>query len=192
MPLPELPPVPAAADKSVAFIDITAKLSLLMAVLGIVWCVLQLLVVTAIGRMDLVAWLRADGLLPPAGLQQFETWALPLTLLMLAGALAFLAVSWGFLRHREWGRQGMIVFLVLVALLNFAAVPLISAGFDALQAMLPHDLFLSPEAHELRMQLRAGRWLALLSTAATAVGLAAAHAWLVVKLRRPQVRAVFR
>lgn len=184
---PELPP----AAKATSLVDVTAWMSLLMAALGIAWCVLQLLAVIAIGRMDIIGWLRNDGWLAPEQLQLLQTWAMPLSVLMLAGAVLFLAVSWGFFKRREWGRQGLIVCLLLVALANFAFLPLINGLFDGLQAMLPSDVLASPAAHELRTQLRAGRWLSLISAGGTAIGVAALHAWLVVKLRRPQVRALF-
>ncbi|MCD9085377.1 hypothetical protein [Stenotrophomonas sp. SY1] len=182
---PELP------SRASAFVDLTAKLSLLMGVLGVVWCLLQLLAVSAFGRMDLIAWLEHDGLLAPDQLRWFQAHATTLTLLMLISSVLFLAACWGFFKRREWGRRGLIIFLVLVALANVAALPLINIMFDTLQAMVPADLLASPGAHDLRVQLRAGRWFSLLSAGAAAIGLAALHAWLVVKLQRPQVRALF-
>ena len=70
---------------------------------------------------------------------------------------------------REWGRIGFIVFLVLVAVANFAFLPLIHGMFEAMQAMVPADFLNSPQGLEMRVQLRVGLWTSLITAAAAVI-----------------------
>ena len=189
---PQLPPIPAAPSAAASFIAVTAKLSLLMSAVAIVWSLLQLLVVALMGRLDIIAAMQSEGLPVPAGVIWLGKHALSLSVLGLLLSIAFLAVSWALLKHREWGRIGFIVFLVLVALANFAFLPLIHGMFESMQAMVPADFLNSPQGLEMRVQLRVGLWTSLITGGVTALALAVLHAWLVIKLRRPDVRALFR
>ena len=189
---PQLPPIPAAPSAAASFIAVTAKLSLLMSAVAIAWSLLQLLVVALMGRLDIIAAMQNEGLPVPAGVIWLGEHALSLSVLGLLLSIAFLAVSWALLRHREWGRIGFIVFLVLVALANFAFLPLIHGMFESMQAMVPGDYLNSPQGLEMRVQLRVGLWTSLITGGVTALALAVLHAWLVIKLRRPDVRALFR
>ena len=110
---------------------------------------------------------------------------------MLLASLALLAVSCALLKHYEWGRIGFIVFLIVVALANFALLPLVDGMFDAMQAIVPADFLSSPEARDMRIQLQASRWVSLLTVVGTALVFAALHGWLVFKLQRAEVRALF-
>ena len=114
------------------------------------------------------------------------------TMLMLLLSLAFLAVSWALLKHREWGRIGFIVFLVVVALANFAMLPLVNDLFDAMHAILPADFMASPQARDMRIQLQASRWVSLLTAGGTALVFAVLHGWMVIKLCRRDVQTLFR
>lgn len=187
-PAPPSTPVSSAAT---TFIDVTAKLSLLMAVLAVIWCLLQLLLVGVLGRLDLVEVLQREGFPLPPGFHWLGRHAFSLTLLCLLLSAAFLAVSWGLLRRREWGRIGFIVFLVIIALANFASLPLLNVLFDGLQTMVPAGFLDSSEGRELRFQLQVGLWTALIIGGGGALAIAALHAWLVVKLGRPDVRTLF-
>ena len=189
---PQLPPIPAAPSAAASFIAVTAKLSLVMAALAIAWSLLQLLVVALMGRLDIIAAMQSEGLPVPAGVIWLAEHALSLSVLGLLLSIAFLAVSWALLRHREWGRIGFIVFLVLVALANFAFLPLIHGMFEGMQAMVPADFLNSPQGLEMRVQLRVGLWTSLLTGGAAALVVAGLHGWLVIKLRRPDVRRQFR
>lgn len=189
---PQLPPIPAAPSAAASFIAVTAKLSLLMSAVAVAWSLLQLLVVALMGRMDIIAAMQNEGLPVPAGVIWLGEHAISLSVLGLLLSIAFLAVSWALLRHREWGRIGFIVFLVLVALANFAFLPLIHGMFESMQAMVPADYLNSPQGLEMRVQLRVGLWTSLITGGVTALALAVLHAWLVIKLRRPDVRALFR
>ncbi|MCL7714694.1 hypothetical protein [Stenotrophomonas mori] len=180
-----------ARSPAEAFVDVTAKLSLLMAGLSVAWSLLQLLVVAALGRLDPVAWLQRQGLPVPAAVQWMAGHALALSLLLVLLSVALLLVSWALLRRRGWGRTGFIVFLVVVAAGNFALLPLIDSLFSAMHAFLPADFLASPDGREALAQFQASRWTALLSAGATAVAFAALHAWLVARLCRADVRALF-
>lgn len=173
------------------FVDVTAKLSMVMAALAILWSLIQLVLVLALGRLDMLGALQDQGLPLPEAFQWLGRHALSLTALMLVVSVAFLAVSWGMFKRREWGRLGFIVFLVLVALLNFASLPVIHSVFDNMRSMFPAEFLQSAEGRELRVQLTSGMWMSLISGAVTAIAFAALHGWLVIKLRRPDVRALF-
>lgn len=184
-------PTHRSRDTAASFVDVTARLSLLMAALGVAWSLLQLLLVLALGQLDIASWMHDEGFPVPAALAWAGRHATALTLLMLLASLALLAVSWAMLKHREWGRLGFIVFLVVVALANFAMLPLVDGMFDAMQAIVPADFLSSPEARDMRIQLQASRWVSLATAAGTALVFAALHGWLVFKLQRAEVRALF-
>ena len=189
---PELPPLRSTRSPAAAFVDVTARLSLLMAGLSIAWSLFQLLLVVLLDRLDPLDWLQRQGLPVPAALQWAAQHALSLTVLMLLLCVALLAVSWAMLRRYEWGRIGFIVFLVGVALANFAMLPLVDGMFTAMQAIMPPGFHDSPDGRHAMAQMQASRWTALISAGVTALAFAGLHAWLVVKLCRDEVRALFR
>lgn len=189
---PALPPLHPARPAAAGFVDVTARLSLLMAGLSIAWSLFQLLLVALFGRLDPLGWLQQQGLPVPSAMQWAARHALSLTLLMLLLSVALLAVSWGLLRRHEWGRIGFIVFLVVVAVANFATLPLVDGMFAAMQSILPPGFQDSPDGQEALAQIQASRWTALLSAGATALAFAGLHGWLVLRLCRDDVRALFR
>lgn len=189
---PVPPPLRPASASAAGFIDVTARLSLAMAVLSIAWSLFQLLLVVLLDRLDPLDWLQRQGLPVPAALQWAAQHALSLTVLMLLLCMALLAVSWAMLRRYEWGRIGFIVFLVGVALANFAMLPLVDGMFTAMQAIMPPGFHDSPDGRHAMAQMQASRWTALISAGVTALAFAGLHAWLVVKLCRDEVRALFR
>lgn len=192
MNLPELPSARIPRDAATGFIDVTAKLSLLMAALSIAWSLLQLLIVGLLQRLDIAGWLQQQDVPVPAAIQWAAQHMLSLTLLLLLASLAFLAVSWGLLKRREWGRIGFIVFLLLVALANFAFLPLIQDVFNGMYRLVPAEFLDSPQGQEMHAQLRFSQWTALLTAGVTAVAFAVLHGWLVIKLQRVDVRRQFR
>lgn len=189
---PDLPAPPPPPTTSTSFIDVTARLSLLLGALSVLWSVFQLLLAALLQRFDLGAWMLQQEIPVPAALHWAAQHVLALSLLLLGASLAFVAVSWGLLRRREWGRTGFIVFLVLAALANFAFLPLIQELFNGLYTLVPAELSGSPQGREVHAQLRLSHWLALLVAAISAVALAALHGWLVMMLRRPEIRRQFR
>ena len=78
-----------------------------------------------------------------------------------------------------------------VALANFAFLPLIQELFNGLYTIVPAEFLDSPQGHEMRAQLRFSQWSALLTAGISAVAFAILHGWLVVKLRRPEIRRQF-
>lgn len=163
-----------------------------MAAMAIIWSLLQLLLVALMGRLNITEVMQNEGLPLTPGMLWLADHAFSLSVLGLLLSIAFLAVSWALLKQREWGRIGFIVFLVLVAVANFAFLPLIHGMFESMQAMVPADYLNSPQGLEMRVQLRVGLWTSLITGGVTALALAVLHAWLVIKLRRPDVRALFR
>ncbi len=162
-----------------------------MAAMAIIWSLLQLLLVALMGRLNITEVMQNEGLPLTPGMLWLADHAFSLSVLGLLLSIAFLAVSWALLKQREWGRIGFIVFLVLVAVANFAFLPLIHGMFEAMQAMVPADFLNSPEGLEMRVQLRVGLWTSLITGIAAALALAGLHGWLVIKLSRPDVRSLF-
>ncbi|MGV8960224.1 MAG: hypothetical protein ACOH1V_07530 [Stenotrophomonas sp.] len=187
-----LSPTPGDARGAGSFIDVTARLALVMAVLSVVYSVIQLGVIGLLGRAGVADWLQAKHLPLPTGMLWLVQHAGTLGGLMLLASLAFLAVSWGLLARREWARTGFIIFLLLTALANFACLPLIQTLFNGLPQMFPTGMLDSPQGRELLLQLQISRWTCLGIGAATAVAFAGLHGWLALKLGKPDVRAQFR
>ena len=183
---------PTSSGSAAAFIAATAKLSLLVSALSIAWCLLQWLLVLLLGRLNPLDWLQRQGVWLPPSLQWVLQHALALTMAMLLASLALLAVSWAMLKYREWGRIGFIVLLAVVALANFALLPLVGGMFDALQATLPAGFLATADGQQALAQLQGSRWIVLLGSVLSALLVAALHGWLALKLCRPQVRALFR
>ncbi len=190
--LPPLPGTGQPRSKARSFVDVTAKLALVMAVLSVLYSVLQLALVGALGLADIGHWLSVRGLAPPAGLQWLLDHAVALGVLMLLFSLAFLAVSWGLLARHEWARLGFIAFLVLVAVANFACLPLIDAMFSGLADMFPAEIFDSVEGRELWAQLQISRWTSLITGGLTSLAFAVLHGWLVIRFKREDIREQFR
>ncbi|MGE8234023.1 MAG: hypothetical protein ACN6OR_11580 [Stenotrophomonas sp.] len=188
---PQFPSSPAPSSAAASFVAVTAKLSLVMAAMAIIWSLLQLLLVALMGRLNITEVMQNEGLPLTPGMLWLADHAFSLSVLGLLLSIAFLAVSWALLKQREWGRIGFIVFLVLVAVANFAFLPLIHGMFEAMQAMVPADFLNSPEGLEMRVQLRVGLWTSLITGIAAALALAGLHGWLVIKLSRPDVRSLF-
>ncbi len=178
-------------DSPLRFIDTTAKLSLLMAVLSILWCLCQIVVVVGLGHLDIVGWMQGEGLPVPAVFFWLGRHAVLLSLLMLLASVGLLVVSRGLLKHREWGRIGFVMLLVLIAVANLAVIPLVDAVMLGLQSVIPADILQSEQGRELRVQLLVGRWSMLLLTCGSALVIALLHGWLVIKLYRPEIRRIF-
>ena len=71
-------------------------------------------------------------------------------------------------------------------------LPLVDGMFTAMQAILPPGFHDSPDGRHAMAQMQASRWTALISAGVTALAFAGLHAWLVVRLCRDEVRALFR
>jgi len=189
---PELPATLAAR----AFIRSTALLSLAMAGISVLWSLLQLLIVLLTKPSDLLEIMQL--MLPPdADSPPLMLWiaqyALLLSALLLGLSLAFAWVSWGLLKYRHWGRIGFIVFLIIIALANFALLPLCDRLFtDSMAALFSDGLwFSSNEGNHWAAHIQRMRWFMWISLGSTMLLVAALHGWLIVKLQRRQMRALF-
>jgi len=180
------PPLPNAAA---GFVNVLGRLSLVVAVFGLVW---------ALGQM-ILALVLPDAMLmrlatlpeaPPGLLWVLEHRRL-LALAALALALVFLAVAWGLLKRQEWARWGFIVLLVAGALANFAALALIGPFFDGLLGMFPAAMMDSAEGREFAAQMQASRSFSFASSLVTAIAFAVLHGWVIWKLCTAPVRAQF-
>lgn len=188
---PALPALVGPPDGARAFVDVTAKLALVMAALAVGYCVLQLMVIVLLGAGGVGDGLRALNLPLSPSLSWLIAHAELLGSMMLLLSLLFLAVSWGLLRRHEWARKGFIVVLVVTALGNFAGLPLTNALFAGLQAMFPVDLLRGNEGRELIAQLDLSRWICLIMIGLTSLAFVGLHGWLALKLCRADVRHQF-
>jgi len=185
---PELPATLAAR----AFIRNTALLSLAVAGASALWGLLQLLVVLLAKPSDLLEIMQL--MLPPGvALPSLMLWiaqyALLLSGLLLGLSLAFAWVSWGLLKYRHWGRIGFIVFLIVIALANFALLPVFDQILSSMSSLA--DFLATTEGRELALQIQRFRWFMWISLGSTLLLVAVLHGWLIVKLQRQQMRALF-
>lgn len=180
------PPLPATT----AFVTVLGRVSIVLAVLGLLWALVQVLFVLML-PMDLLAQVEAQPGMPAllAAAMQYRS---ALALAMLALSLGLLVVSWGLLQRREWGRLGFIAALVLGAVVNFAALLLVGPFFDSLQDLFPPGMADPGDGWQIDAQLRMTRNLVMASGLIGALAIAGVHGWLVWKLCTAQVRAEFR
>ncbi len=183
--------VPAPPARS-GFVTVLGAISLGLAAIGLFSGLVQVAVLW-LAPNDLVSQLLAglDGGLPdmPA-LPSMLSWSLGhLVELSAAGALLsalFLAVSWGLLLRRNWGRLGFIAFLLLGVLVNLAGLLLM---WQMQQWVLALNAGLGDPALEAQMR---GFGMATMALAAVCtLLLAVLHFWLIHRLRTPAVRAEF-
>lgn len=97
----------------------------------------------------------------------------------------------GLLRRQRWALWTFIVLLVLTALLNFVGVWVIDEIFSYLIVHLPGHMD-PADADQVRTDLRLQRVLYTGITVMTALSFAALHAWLVLRLQRPDVQRWFK
>ena len=175
------PPLPATT----AFVTLLGRVSIVLAVLGLLWALVQVLFVLML-PMDLLAQVEAQPGMPAllAAAMQYRS---ALALAMLALSLGLLVVSWGLLR-----RRGFIAALVLGAVVNFAALLLVGPFFDSLQDLFPPGMADPASGWQIDAQLRMTRNLVMASGMIGALAIAGVHGWLVWKLCTAQVRAEFR
>lgn len=179
------PPLPAGNG----FVTILGRISMVLAILGVLGALAQMLFVLLLPDAA-VARVAAQPEVPAA-----VVWTLQhrnaLALAMLALSLLFLAVAWGLLKRREWGRLGFIALLLLGAAANFAALLLVNPFFDGLYDMFPAEYLDTAEGRQFVAQMRFNRSMTFASGLLGAVGIAALHGWIAWKLCTAAVRAEF-
>jgi hypothetical protein len=176
---------------STSFVTVLAWISIAMALLGLMYGVMQAIVGLVMPPDYYLRMLNPYGGEPPQ-LPPLMDWiythTLLLGVLMAALSAVFLWVSWGVLKRREWGRKGFIAVLVLGTLWQFAsllAIPQFIEGTLAIQAgAFPQGLAMPPE-------LETFMTAAMLMGGGVAVVFAALHVWIIWKLCTPPVRSEF-
>lgn len=172
------------------FVTVMACLSLAVALLSAISSGLQAVALAiSPGLGDLGAALP-PGVSLPAMLQWGVDHAIGLSLLGVVLSLAMAWISWALLQRREWARLAFIAVLVVVALANFACIPLLDAALAMTTASLQHN-----GAGEIAAELdRSGApLLAAMKLVCWigAIAIAAIHAWIAWRLCRPDLRAEF-
>lgn len=185
------PTAPVPATRS-GFVTVLGAVSLGLAAIGLFSGLVQVLVLW-IAPDDLVAQLLAGldgGLADMPELPSMLAWSLTHRIgLSVAGTLLtalFLAVSWGLLLRRNWGRLGFIGFLLLGVPVNLAGLLLM---WQMQQWILALNTGLNDPALDAHMR-GIGMATMGLATVCTLV-LAALHFWLIHRLRARAVRAEF-
>ncbi|WP_371180647.1 hypothetical protein [Xanthomonas sacchari] len=182
------PPLPLPAVRNQT-IDAMAKLTLLLGGLSLLYGIGQALLLLALPDGAIEGALREAGLPLPPLLQWCVTHALALSWLTALLSAALCAAAWALLQRRDWARRAFIVFLVVTAAANFAALPLLWQLFDLLHAW---TLQQGVDPQQLQHDLALGRITLMVSGALTALVFAGLHGWLVYQLCRPAIRAEFR
>jgi hypothetical protein len=177
------PPLPATG-----FVTPLARISLVLAALGMAWALAQMVVVLLVPDAA-VARLGAGPPLPGLAWTLRHRHALALATLLLA--LLFLVASWGLLRRREWARWTFIVLLLAGAAANFAGLALIGPFFDTIVDLYPAQLLDSPDGHRFVAQMQLNRQATYATSLVGALALASLHGWIIWKLCTAAVRAEF-
>ncbi|HBK46182.1 MAG TPA: hypothetical protein DDZ67_07065 [Xanthomonadaceae bacterium] len=165
-----------------------ATISLALGGFGVIGNALQLLMAFALpSSADLAALLPPGTPLPPL-LAWLGEHLVALSLAGIGGSALLAWISWALLQRREWARLAFIAGLGVVALANFAGLPLLDRAFDQL---LPAMADPGINA-ELRAMAAAMRRALFWGGLAGAVAIAAVHGWIAWKLCRAEVRAEFR
>jgi len=186
-----LPPLPSAPRRG-GFVTPLAKISLVMAAACVLYSLLQLAVAAALPFDAITEAFDNIGMPIPAQITWVFDHLVALSLVGVLFSLLLLASAWALLRRREWGRWLFIVLLAVAALGNFASLYFLDGMLDGMQAMLPAQLAGTPEAMQFEAQMRVNRVIGMASGAATALAFAALHAWVILKLCSPAIRAEFR
>lgn len=195
-----LPPLlPAAAarvrpkgDGAPAFLAPLAKSVLLVCIVSAVSWAACAVIAVMLGNS---AWLQdllhgADLSWMPPSLRWFGRHAVAVSLALFALCVAGAAACWGMLRRQRWALWTFIVLLVLTALLNFAGAWVTDDVFRYLIVHLPAHVD-PADAAQLRHDLRIQRVLYTGIAVLTALSFAALHAWLLLRVLRPDVQRWF-
>jgi hypothetical protein len=184
-PLPgKQPRVPAAG-----FVDVLGKISLLLAVLGVLYALVQVVVLLLIPAGFLDGLFAGDNEYLPE-LPGLLAWLLrnllPLAWATLLSSLAFLAIAYGVLKRSNAARLGFIVFMVLGTLMNFASIALMMAALDWI-----NGIGANLDDAGAFQQIRASNMVSMAMGVVSAIAFAGLHGWIIYKLCTADVRAQF-
>ena len=135
------PPLPGGKPRrtpAASFVDVLGKLSVLLAVVGVLYALVQLVALLLIPAGFMDNFLAGEYEFLPA-LPSLLHWLLqnllPLAWATLFSAVAFLVISYGVMKRSNAARLGFIVFMVLGTLMNFASIALLIAALDWVNAI---------------------------------------------------------
>ena len=185
------PPLPGGPRRTPAagFVDVLGKLSVLLAVLGVLYALVQLVVVLLIPASFLDgSWDGNNEHLP--ALPDLLRWLLhnllPLAWVTLLSAVAFLVVAYGMLKRSNAARLGFIAFMVLGTLMNFASIAVLMAALDWVNAIGANI-----DEAGVFQQIRASNMVSMAMGVISALAIAGLHGWIIWKLCTADVRAEF-
>ena len=167
---------------------------LVLSVLTLVWSVFQLLGVLALEAWDVRSWFATYNLVPSGLLGWIAAHATGLSALQLLSCLPCVAIAAGMLRGRNWARRGFIALLLLTALLNLAAVPLMDRLLmDMLDMLLAQsgEFSSQDDLAQIKSELRDTRIMLWVSSSLPILALSAIHVWLAQRYRKADMRALF-
>ncbi len=185
------PPLPGKPRRAPAagFVDVLGKLSLLLAVLGVLYALVQLVLVLLIPAGFMDGMLEGNSEFLPA-LPGMLRWLLqnllPMAWVTLLSAVAFLAISYGVLKRSNAARLGFIVFMVLGTLMNFASIAVLIAALDWVNA-----IGAKIDDEGVLQQIRASNMVSMAMGVVSALAIAGLHGWIIYKLCTADVRAQF-
>ena len=185
------PPLPGKPRRAPAagFVDVLGKLSLLLAVLGVLYALVQLVLVLLIPAGFMDGMLEGNSEFLPA-LPGMLRWLLqnllPMAWVTLLSAVAFLAISYGVLKRSNAARLGFIVFMVLGTLMNFASIAVLMAALDWVNAIGANI-----DEAGIFQQIRASNMVSMAMGVISALAIAGLHGWIIWKLCTADVRAEF-
>ena len=172
------------------FVNVMAWLSLAVALLSAFGNALQALTLVVSPDLGDLAALLPPGTERPAMLQWLGEHLLSLSLLGVLLSLLMAWISWALLQRREWARLAFIAVLVLVALANFACIPLLDTALAMMNAAVAHSAGddvaaeLAAASGPLLAAMKLVSWIG-------ALAIALIHGWIAWRLCRPEIRREF-
>lgn len=187
------PPLPGSPRKSPAahFVDVLGKISILLAVLGVLYAVVQWAVLMVLPDDFMARAFAEVGEQLPA-LPSMLRWLLEhldaMAWITLISSLFFLVVSWGVLKRNETARLGFIAVMVLGTLMNFASIYFLMQMVEWMNQL---GTTLQQQGEAMPGQMQASNAISMGMGAVSALAFAALHGWIIYKLCTPAVRAEF-
>ncbi|HEY0334639.1 MAG TPA: hypothetical protein VGC74_13155 [Stenotrophomonas sp.] len=173
-----------------SFVSVMAWLSLAVALMSAAGNALQVVALLLMPSLADFGALLPPGTPLPAAMAWLSDHLLALSLWGVLLSLLLAWISWAFLQRREWARRAFIAGLVLVAIANFACIPLLDvavavalpgAGIDEGGDVAAQ---MTQAAAPLLAVMRVLCWLG-------ALAIAGIHGWIAWRLCRPEIRAEF-
>lgn len=167
---------------------------LVLSLLTLIWSVFQLAGAYALQAYDAHSWLAAYNLAPSGLLGWLLAHAVSLSALQLLSCLPCVAIAIGLLRGHNAARLGFIALLLLTALLNLAALPLMDRlMMDMLNMLLAQSSGFSSQADlaQVTAELRDTRIMLWVSSLLPILALSAIHLWLAHRYNQADMRKLF-